>query len=90
MYLYKLTLSACAVLAERARPYLLTTDAHSSTDYINAVYIDVRSPLTSVIRCSTAIIETRQNSRKIHRLYISKKCQIHGKSVRIRPDLVTV
>ena len=30
------------VLAERARPYLLTTDAHASTDYINAVYIDVR------------------------------------------------
>ena len=32
----------CFVSAERARPYLLTTDAHASTDYINAVYIDVR------------------------------------------------
>jgi len=31
-----------AVSAERARPYLLTTDAHASTDFINAVYIDVR------------------------------------------------
>jgi len=30
------------VLAERARPYLLTTDAHASTDFINAVYVDVR------------------------------------------------
>ena len=30
-------------VAERARPYLTTTDAHSSTDYINAVYVDVRT-----------------------------------------------
>jgi len=39
----------CFVLsAERARPYLLTTDAHASTDYINAVYIDVRIYLVAI------------------------------------------
>jgi len=37
------------LLAERARPYLLTTDAHASTDYINAVYIDVRIDLLPIL-----------------------------------------
>ena len=27
--------------AERARPYLITHDSNDSTDYINAVYVDV-------------------------------------------------
>lgn len=27
--------------AERARPYLVTQDSSDSTDYINAVYVDV-------------------------------------------------
>jgi len=44
-----LLLLLCYVLsAERARPYLLTTDAHASTDYINAVYIDVRIYLVAI------------------------------------------
>lgn len=32
--------------AERARPYIVTHDSNDSTDYINAVYVDV-STLTS-------------------------------------------
>ena len=40
---YKLLLMQCVVMvtAERSRPYLITHDSNDSTDYINAVYVDV-------------------------------------------------
>jgi len=45
-----------AALAERARPYLLTTDAHTSTDYINAVYIDVCTCTFSLLTIGRCIV----------------------------------
>ena len=32
------------ISAERSRPYLITHDSNESTDYINAVYVDVSTP----------------------------------------------
>lgn len=34
-----------SILAERARPYLFTSDSNESTDFINAVYVDVSNSL---------------------------------------------
>ena len=46
--MYIVLLWVYASSAERARPYLLTTDAYASTDYINAVYIDVRTSILAI------------------------------------------
>ena len=50
------------LLAERARPYLITHDSNDSTDYINAVYVDVSflntqfSSLTNYLRFISYIL----------------------------------
>ena len=38
--------------AERSRPYLITHDSNDSTDYINAVYVDVSRTYCQLTHCS--------------------------------------
>ena len=43
-YIMRIDEYSMCISAERSRPYLITHDSNESTDYINAVYVDVSTP----------------------------------------------